>query len=169
VDGWGVGELWAYGERVVWHEHPHTPGPPRASSHFEPTGKTITQGAPDGDETVTIFSLVERITAYFAGDHSPFDDVELELDWCTSFQQDVVTSLRDIPYGETVTYGELAALAGRPNAQRAAGSVCAHNRFAIFVPCHRVVSATGLGSYGSLGVGYKRRLLELEGALRGRS
>jgi methylated-DNA-[protein]-cysteine S-methyltransferase len=76
-----------------------------------------------------------------------------------------VDALRAVPYGETVTYGELAALAGHPGAQRAAGTVCARNRFFLFVPCHRVVGAESLGSYGSLGVGYKRRLLELEGAL----
>ena len=68
-----------------------------------------------------------------------------------------------MPYGEVVTYGELAALAGYPNAQRAAGSFCAHNRLPLVIPCHRVVSAGGLGSYGSLGEGYKRRLLALEG------
>ena len=74
-------------------------------------------------------------------------------------------AMRDIPYGETATYGEVAALAGHPNAQRASGSVCASNRFPLIVPCHRVVAAGGLGSYGSLGVGYKRRLLELEHAV----
>jgi methylated-DNA-[protein]-cysteine S-methyltransferase len=62
-----------------------------------------------------------------------------------------------------VTYGELAALAGYPNAQRAVGTYCAGNRYGVVVPCHRVVSATGLGSYGSLGVAYKERLLALEG------
>ena len=71
--------------------------------------------------------------------------------------------MREIPYGETATYGEVAALAGHLNAQRAVGSVCAQNRFGLVVPCHRVVAADGLGSYGSLGLGYKRRLLELEG------
>ena len=74
------------------------------------------------------------------------------------------TALRELPYGETVTYGELAALAGHPNAQRAVGTFCAENRFAIVVPCHRVVAAGGIGSYGSLGVAYKQRLLELERA-----
>ena len=68
-----------------------------------------------------------------------------------------------MPRGEVVTYGELAALAGSPGAARAAGSFCARNRLGLFVPCHRVVSAAGLGSYGSLGLGYKKRLLELEG------
>jgi methylated-DNA-[protein]-cysteine S-methyltransferase len=75
----------------------------------------------------------------------------------------VADALRRVPFGETVTYGELAALAGHPNAQRAAGTFCAGNRFPLFVPCHRVVAADGLGSYGSLGVDYKRRLLALEG------
>ena len=64
-----------------------------------------------------------------------------------------------------MTYGELAALGGRPNAPRAAGTFCAHNRFGLVVPCHRVVAAGGLGAYGSLGQEYKRRLLALEGAL----
>jgi methylated-DNA-[protein]-cysteine S-methyltransferase len=73
--------------------------------------------------------------------------------------------MRAIPYGEVATYGEVAALAGHPNAQRAVGSVCAANRFALFVPCHRVVAADGIGSYGSLGPAYKRRLLELEGVV----
>jgi methylated-DNA-[protein]-cysteine S-methyltransferase len=74
-------------------------------------------------------------------------------------------AIRGIPYGETATYGEVAALAGHPNAQRAVGSFCAANRFPLIVPCHRVVAAGGLGSYGTLGVGYKRRLLELEHAV----
>ena len=73
--------------------------------------------------------------------------------------------MRSVPYGETATYGEIAALSGHLNAQRAVGSVCAANRFALVVPCHRVVAADGLGSYGSLGPGYKRRLLELEGVV----
>jgi methylated-DNA-[protein]-cysteine S-methyltransferase len=90
--------------------------------------------------------------------------VELDLDGVSEFERAVTEALREVPAGETVTYGELAALAGRPNAQRAAGTFCARNRFGIVVPCHRVVAADGLGSYGSLGVGYKRRLLELEGA-----
>ena len=92
-----------------------------------------------------------------------FADVELDLEWCTEFQRSALEAMREIPYGETATYGEVAALAGHLNAQRAVGTVCAQNRFGLVVPCHRVVAADGLGSYGSLGVGYKRRLLELEG------
>ncbi len=111
--------------------------------------------------------LGERLSAYFAGENMVFDDVELDLEGWTPFQRASVEALRAVPRGEVVTYGELAALAGHPGAQRAAGSFCAHNRFPIVVPCHRVVAADGLGRYGSLGVGYKRRLLELEGAVLG--
>jgi len=105
---------------------------------------------------------VDRLRRYFGGQRVEFGDTQLDLDWCSPFQRAVACVLRAIPYGEVVTYGELAALAGHPNAQRAVGTFCARNRFSLVVPCHRVVGADGIGSYGSLGVGYKRRLLELE-------
>ena len=143
VEGWGVGELWLDDGRVVNHELPRAGRPVRPARH----------------------PVVERLRAYFAGERVSFEDVKLDLSWATPFQTGVADALQAIPYGETVTYGELAALAGHPNAQRAAGTFCARNRFPLFVPCHRVVAADGLGSYGSLGLEYKRRLLELEGAV----
>jgi methylated-DNA-[protein]-cysteine S-methyltransferase len=106
--------------------------------------------------------LVQR---YFAGEPVPLDDVPVDLEYETPFLERCARALREIPRGEVVTYGELAALAGAPGAARAAGTFCARNRLGLFVPCHRVVAAGGLGSYGSYGVAYKRRLLELEGAL----
>ena len=142
AEGWGVGELVFDGAVLV---HSEAPRP----------GDTVSLGE-DG--------LAERLRAYFGGARDDFLDVGLDLEGLSPFQRAVSDALRAVPYGETVTYGELAALAGHPNAQRAAGTFCAHNRFAIVVPCHRVVAAGGLGSYGSLGVGYKRRLLELEHA-----
>jgi methylated-DNA-[protein]-cysteine S-methyltransferase len=148
IEGWGVGQLWLEDGTVVNHELP--------------------RAAPLSNELVTdcyLQQLLDRIRAYFRGEPVSFDDVELDLASATPFQARVAAALRAIPYGETVTYGELAALAGHPNAQRAAGTFCAHNRFPLFVPCHRVVAADGLGSYGSLGLAYKRRLLELEHAL----
>jgi methylated-DNA-[protein]-cysteine S-methyltransferase len=114
-----------------------------------------------GDSVPEVVRLVAR---YFAGEPVSFADVHLDLEWCSSFQRAVAEALREVPYGETVTYGELAALAGHPNAQRAAGTFCAQNRLPLLLPCHRVVAAGGIGSYGSLGAGYKRRLLELEDA-----
>ena len=110
-------------------------------------------------------ALIGKIQRYFRGERVSFADVELDLEWCTPFQRAAVEAMRSIPYGETATYGEVAALAGHPNAQRAVGSVCAANRFSLFVPCHRIVGADGLGSYGSLGPDYKRRLLRLEGVV----
>jgi len=107
--------------------------------------------------------LIHRLQAYFEGEHTSFDDVELDLDHWTPFQLAVLGALRRVPYGEVVSYSDLARLAGHPRAQRAAGSFCAGNRFGIIVPCHRVVAADGLGSYGTLGLEYKKRLLALEG------
>jgi methylated-DNA-[protein]-cysteine S-methyltransferase len=142
VEGWGVGELWLEGTRVVWHDLPF----PRAAKPDRTGGE-----------------LVERLREYFAGRPDSFDDVDLDLEYETPFLERCAQELRGVPRGEVVTYGELAALAGSPGAARAAGSFCARNRLGLFVPCHRVVSAAGLGSYGSYGLSYKRRLLELEG------
>lgn len=109
--------------------------------------------------------LVERFAAFLEGRPVGFDDVPLDLDWCTPFQREIASSLRAIPRGEVVSYGELAALAGYPGAQRAVGSFCARNRFALLIPCHRVVAADGIGGYGTAGGVVKRRLLALEGVV----
>jgi methylated-DNA-[protein]-cysteine S-methyltransferase len=74
-----------------------------------------------------------------------------ELDWTgiSDFRRSVLETLRaQVPWGETVTYGELAALAGRPRAARAVGTVMASNPFPFVVPCHRVVASNGIGGYG---------------------
>lgn len=139
--GWGVGELWLEGDVLLHHELPRGGVAHRGGRH------------PLGD----------RFVRFFAGGADDFLDVELELDGSTEFELELTEALRGVRRGDTVTYGELAALAGRPSAQRAAGSFCGRNRFSIVVPCHRVVGADGIGSYGSLGIDYKRRLLELEG------
>jgi methylated-DNA-[protein]-cysteine S-methyltransferase len=106
---------------------------------------------------------VQLVQAYFAGESVPLDTVPVDLDYETPFLARCADALRTIPPGEVVTYGELAALAGAPRAARAAGGFCARSHLSIFVPCHRVVAAGGLGSYGSYGVDYQRRLLALEG------
>ncbi len=143
VPGWGVGELWLEGDVVANHELPAARDP-----HGERSAHPLS----------------DRVRAYFQGAVDSFTDVPLDLGWCTPFQRAVLEALRGVPFGETVTYGELALLAGYPGAQRAAGTVCAGNRFPLFVPCHRVLAAGSLGRYGVLGTAYKERLLELEGA-----
>jgi len=109
--------------------------------------------------------LVDRFVAFLHGDPVDFADVELDLEWATPLQRALVDALRAVPRGEVVSYGELAALAGRPRAPRAAGAICSANRFSFIVPCHRVVGANGIGSYGEAGIGVKRRLLALEGVV----
>jgi methylated-DNA-[protein]-cysteine S-methyltransferase len=110
-----------------------------------------------------VAEVVQLLQDYFAGVAVPLEEVPVDLDYETSFYGRCAAALRTVPRGEAVSYGELAALAGAPGAARAAGSFCARNRLGLFVPCHRVMSAEGLGSYGSYGVDYKRRLLTLEG------
>jgi methylated-DNA-[protein]-cysteine S-methyltransferase len=137
---WGVGELWLEGDRLLWAMHPQ-------------------RGlAPEGAHP-----LADRFAAYFAGEAVSFDDVELDFEEETDFGRRLAAELRAVPRGEVVTYGELAELAGRRRAARAAGSFCARSRYAIVLPCHRVVGASDLGSFGSLGLDYKRRLLAMEG------
>ena len=126
-----------------------------------PTETLSRKSSPDGNGFVP--ELLQRLHSYFAGERVSFADVPLDEDWTTPFQAALASALRNVPWGEVVSYGELSALAGRARAARAAGTFCAENRFSLFVPCHRVVSVGGIGGYGSLGVEYKRRLLALEG------
>ena len=102
-----------------------------------------------------------QLEQYFGGRRRAFD-VPLRPEG-TPFQVAVWTALNDIPYGETITYAELARRVGRPTAHRAAGQANGANPLAIVVPCHRVVAAGGrIGGYAG-GITVKRRLLALEG------
>ena len=112
--------------------------------------------------------MIERLQAYYAGHRITFADVDLEpvLGWigATAFEADCVRALAAVPYGEVLSYGELARMAGRPGAHRAAGGVCARGTLSILVPYHRVIRSDGtIGPYGPDGVDEKRRLLALEG------
>lgn len=104
-----------------------------------------------------------QLDEYFAGSRRTFSlDFELEG---TDFQRRVWLALADIPYGETVSYGELARTVGHPNAYRAVGSANGANPLAIILPCHRVVASDGsLGGYGG-GLPTKQALLDLERAV----
>jgi len=140
--GFGVGEVWLDEKGRVFHSE--LPRPRRTSPG-----------------TVPGHALAGRLSAWFDGAPDDLRDVPLVLP--AGFHGACARALRAIPRGEVVTYGELAALAGRPRAARAAGTFCARCELAPFLPVHRVVSSTGIGSWGSEGVEYKRRLLELEG------
>jgi methylated-DNA-[protein]-cysteine S-methyltransferase len=98
--------------------------------------------------------------AYFAGELRSFD-ISLESVG-TPFQRGVWDELRNIDYGATISYGELARRVGRPGAARAVGAACGRNLIAIVVPCHRVVGSDGALTGYAGGVGTKRALLALE-------
>ena len=107
-----------------------------------------------------LLEAVRQLEEYFAGERREFD---LPLEPAgTPFQLTVWAALRDIPYAETINYGQLAGRVGNPNASRAVGLANGRNPISIVVPCHRVIGADGsLTGYGG-GLDRKRTLLELE-------
>lgn len=105
--------------------------------------------------------LKKELGEYFAGKRRAFD-IPVEPDPPgTDFQRNVWAALAEIPFGEVVSYSDLAAWAGRPKATRAAGAACGANRVPILIPCHRAVAKGGLGGFGG-GLKVKRSLLRLE-------
>lgn len=111
-------------------------------------------------DTGAFADIVEQLEAYFDGALTGFD-VDLELNG-TEFQRRVWDALRTIPYGETRSYGEIAAQIGSPGASRAVGLANGRNPISIVIPCHRVIGSTGsLTGYGG-GLDRKRALLALE-------
>lgn len=116
----------------------------------------------DADDQVAE-AAIRQLRAYFSGDLKQFD-LPLQLDDLSPFARRVIESLMKVPFGETVSYKDLATLAGNPKAARAVGGVVARNAWLIVVPCHRV-----MGSDGSLhgfsapgGLSSKAWLLEHE-------
>jgi methylated-DNA-[protein]-cysteine S-methyltransferase len=111
----------------------------------------------------TLDGVVRAVERYAAGDLSALDGVPVEQPGGPFFQQ-AWAAMRAIPAGTTTTYTELAAAAGSPMAVRAAGSACARNLVAPFVPCHRVLRTGGLLGGYYFGLDVKRALLTHEGA-----
>ncbi len=108
--------------------------------------------------------LADRFRDYFRGGRQTFPD-DLDLSSGTPFQQAVWRTARSIPYGETRSYGWIAATIGRPRAARAVGQAMGSNPLGIIIPCHRVVAGDGgLGGFGG-GLDMKRRLLGIEKGL----
>lgn len=114
------------------------------------------------DDATALAADLEQVGAYLEGTRRA---VDLDLDLRgTDFQVAVWRALLHIPYGGTLTYGEVARAVGRPGGARAVGQAVHVNPVAIVVPCHRVVAGGGrIGGYGG-GLETKRRLLALEGA-----
>jgi len=105
-------------------------------------------------------ALHAALDAYFSGRDVPF--VVPLAPVGTPFQREVWTALREIPFGATASYAEIARRIGRPRAVRAVGAANARNPIAIFVPCHRVIGADGSLTGYAGGLERKRALLALE-------
>ncbi len=134
---------------VVMEDQAHAAAPPPASQR----------------DDRAFAEMVQQLDEYFVGTRTDFD-VPVELDG-TEFQMKVWAQLRAIPYGQTISYGELARRVGSPQAYRAVGTANGHNPLAVVIPCHRVIAGDGsLGGYGG-GLDRKRWLLALEAAHRG--
>ncbi len=118
---------------------------------------------PEGDwiyNEKTFAAAIRQLNEYFAGERHEFD-LPLRLDG-TEFQLLVLEELRRIPYGETTSYGDIAARIGRPKAVRAVGAANGRNPIPIVVPCHRVIGSSGhLTGFGG-GLDTKAALLRLE-------
>ncbi len=111
-------------------------------------------------------AIARQLDDWFAGRRHTFD-LELDLAGIDGFRREVLDTLvREVPWGEVVSYGELAALAGRPRAARAAGSAMRSNPIPFVIPCHRVVAAGHkIGGYGGgrNAIALERALLAREG------
>jgi methylated-DNA-[protein]-cysteine S-methyltransferase len=104
--------------------------------------------------------VLRQLEAYFAGKLKTFS-VNIFLN-VTPFQKKVLTALRRVPYGNTISYGELAKTIGNPKASRAVGQANARNPIPIVIPCHRVIGSSGkLTGFGG-GISVKQTLLDLE-------
>jgi methylated-DNA-[protein]-cysteine S-methyltransferase len=126
-------------------------------THRHP-GVQFTQDSSDP----TLAAAGQQLAEYAEGRRRTFD-VPVRLEG-TAFQRRVWDALAKIPYGQTRSYGDIAAAIGRPGASRAVGQANHQNPVAPMIPCHRVITSTGtLGGYGG-GMDLKRRLLEHEGA-----
>lgn len=103
-----------------------------------------------------------QLTEYFAGERTTFT-LPISYSHGTPFQHSVWNALRDIPYGETRSYEDIAIAIGSPKAVRAIGQANTRNPILLLVPCHRVINKNGtIGGFGC-GVEVKKQLLQLEG------
>ncbi len=128
-------------------------GFPKGSMRRDPEAEWIYNEKP-------LANARQQLEEYFAGDRTDFD-LPLKIEG-TEFQVSVLKALQEIPYGQTVSYGEIAKRIGRPKAVRAVGAANGRNPIPIVVPCHRVIGSSGdLTGFGG-GLDTKEALLRLE-------
>lgn len=108
-------------------------------------------------------AAARALERFLRGEHVDLSTFEVNAGTRSGFERAVFRATRDIPRGETATYSDVAVRIGNRKAARAVGNALRHNPVPLFVPCHRVLAASGLGGF-SWGVGIKQKLLQLEGA-----
>ncbi len=130
---------------------------------FGTSSRVVSALHPDGPAAAAhLEQALAELGEYLAGERRSFT-VPLDRAGRQGFRGQVLDALETVPFGRTVSYAELAGLAGRPRAFRAVGTTMGLNPIAVIVPCHRVLRAGGaLGQYGG-GIAAKQWLLELEG------
>src|SRR3954447_16426075 len=166
VGRWGTGELVLRGDRPVHHELPWPARAPSRVVHidFEDIDHRRPANAAERYiKAVARFLSGKRVN--FAPEAFGLDETCDEMGM-TELERSIAHALAGVKWGERISYGELAARAGRPGAPRAAGAFCSSRCFAdLLLPAHRVVRADGSpGEYGAHGVAFKQRLLALEGS-----
>lgn len=131
----------------------------------EAVKKRLLEGVKGAKQTKNTFSALKtEILRYYQGHLVNFRDIRVQIDDFTPFQQRALMALRKVKPGKTVTYGQLAEIAGSPHAGRAIGSVMAANPLPLVIPCHRVIKSDGsLGNFSSPGGPQtKKRMLDHE-------
>jgi methylated-DNA-[protein]-cysteine S-methyltransferase len=134
-------------------------------AHKEAVQSRMLSDVPNAERSKKPFSVLKmEIESYYEGFPVDFGNVKVRFDGFSEFQRKVLTTLRTIRYGETVSYSQLAQLAGRPKAARAIGRVMAQNPLPLIIPCHRVIKADGSRGLFSAagGTDTKKRMLDLE-------
>lgn len=125
--------------------------------------KMVSTIHPEATESMTPFKTIRTLLdRYLQGREVDFD-IEVDISSLGTFTQNVLDELRNIPYGETRTYGWLAKKVGKPGAARAVGQALKRNPIPIIIPCHRIIRDDGTIGGFSMGINIKERLLALEG------
>ncbi|HYD47683.1 MAG TPA: methylated-DNA--[protein]-cysteine S-methyltransferase [Terriglobales bacterium] len=130
--------------------------------HFESDGQPVAAPPDSRADDTALAQAARELSEYFSGRRRSFE-VAIGFRRGTEFQREVWQALRDIPFGTTISYGELARRVRRPNGFRAVGAANGRNPLPIVVPCHRVIGSDGtLTGFGG-GLPTKQHLLQLEG------
>ncbi len=115
------------------------------------------------DDTVLIKTVKHQLKEYFCGVRKIFDFPIIYTG--TDFQKQVWEEIKNIPYGKTITYSELAYRIGKPSSCRAVGTACGKNNLLIVIPCHRIVGKNGNITGYAAGLEIKKKLLNLENSI----